>query len=291
MLTSPNTRQAICMRQRKWAADRGIKLDDKGHTQPLEENLFQPLTADARADYVSGRGNELGSATEPGKMQSVCSSSALVCNVFDYWRSQLLLGQSLKVLTDALGAPDTVNQLLFEQHYPTGLVGNSPEPDVTLLGDETKPFLIECKFIEPYPRHSTEGAFSKSYFPDSGELWGKHGLPRCEELARRIHSNEEKFYHLYAPQLLKHILGIVNKFAKNFTLLYLWYDYPSTEAQDHGDEVKRFMQRLNGEIDFRAMTYQELFTKMQSASTVDQQYITYLSERYFPKTLLHDTDS
>ena len=134
--------------------------------------------------------------------------------------------------------------------------------------------------------------FVKSYFPDSGELWGRYGLTRCEDLARRIHANKESFSYLDAAQLLKHVLGLTNKFNKNFTLLYLWYDHPSyddpsfdysaSDAARHHAEVKTFMQRLNGEIDFREMTYQELFKKMQNSSTVDQKYITYLAERYFP---------
>ena len=271
------------MRQRKWAADRGIKPDANSYTQTLEENLFQPLTTATQADYASGRGNELGSATAPGKMQALHSSSALVCNVFDYWRTQLLLGQSLAVLTNALGAPGAVEQVQFEQTYPTGLGGAPPHLDVVLLGDESKPFLIEAKFTEPYQPHSTEGAFTKSYFPDSGELWGKYGLTRCEALAQRLNANQEKFSYLNAPQLLKHVLGIVNEFKENFTLLYLWYDYTSSEAEKHRAEVETFIQRLNGEIDFRAMTYQELFTKMQDASPIDQRYVTYLAERYFPR--------
>jgi hypothetical protein len=291
MLASPNTRPAIYMRQRKWAADRGIKIDANGHTQILEDNLFQPLTAAARTDYASGRGSELGSEDASGTLQSFISSSALVCNVFDYWRSQLLLGQSLKVLTKALGAPDAVRQMQFAQAYPTGVVGISPQLDVVLLGDEAKPFLIEAKFTEPYPREPREGACTKSYFPNSGELWGKYGLTRCEALARRIQANEERFLYLDAPQLLEDILGIVNVFKDNFTLLYLWYDYLSLEAAEHRSEVKTFMQRLNGEIDFRAMTFQDLFKKMQNASTVDQKYITYLAKRYFSRGLLHDSVS
>ena len=187
-MNSPNTRQAIIYRQRKWAAARGIKPDANGYTQTLEENLFQPLTAVARADYASGRGSEMGSAAGPGKMQALHSSSALVCNVFDYWCNQLLLGQSLTVLTAALGAPEAVKQVRFEQTYPTGLGGTPPHLDVVLQGDESKPFLIESKFTEPYERHQaySTDAFVKSYFPDSGELWGKYGLTRCEDLARRI---------------------------------------------------------------------------------------------------------
>jgi len=87
---------------------------------------------------------------------------------------------------------------------------------------------------------------------------------------------------LNAPQLLKHTLGIANTFQKDFTLLYLWYDCSFPEATEHRAEVGMFMQRLNGEIDFRAMTYQALFKKMQSAPAVDGNYIAYLAERYIP---------
>lgn len=111
-------------------------------------------------------------------------------------------------------------------------------------------------------------------------------MSRCEDLARRIHAGQEEFRHVNAPQLLKHILGVANRFQKNFTLLYLWYDYPvggysSFGAAEHRAEVETFMLRLDGEIDFRAMTYQELFKKMQSAPTVDGNYIAYLAEQYF----------
>lgn len=270
------TRQALYYKQRKWAAARGIRPDAKGYTQTVGENLFQPLTTATRAEFESGAGSETDV-----KMRALHSSSALVCNVFDYWRNQLLLGQSLAALTTALGAPDSVKQVQFEQIYRTGLSGNSPTLDVVLRGNESKPFLIESKFAEPYERHSTEGAFRNSYFPNSGELWGKYGLTRCEALAKKINANQEQFPRLNAPQLLKHILGVVNTFQKDFTLLYLWYDYPSSEAAEHRAEVETFMLRLNGEIDFRAMTYQELFKNMQAASAIDSAHLAYLAERYF----------
>jgi len=271
------TGQAIYYRQRKWAATRGIKPDAKGYTQTVEENLFQPLTTGAQAEFGSGAGSEM-----EGKMRALHSSSALVCNVFDHWRSQLLLGQSLAALTTALGAPASIRQVQFEQIQPTGLRGIAPHLDVVLRGDESKPFFIESKFTEPYQPHSTEGTFTKSYFPDSGELWEKYGLTRCEALARRINANQEQFSRLNVPQLLKHILGIVNTSQKDFTLLYLWYDYPSSEAAEHRAEVETFMLRLNGGIDFRAMTYQGLFKGMQGDATVDSGYLAYLAERYFP---------
>ncbi len=132
----------IIYQQRKWAATRGIRLA-KGYTPTLEDNLFQSLNAETRADFAAGGGNEVGGAGSPGKMQRINSSSALVCNVFDYWRSQLLLGQSLETLTTALGAPHSIKQMQFEQIYPTGIRDTPPQFDIVLLGDNSKPFLIE----------------------------------------------------------------------------------------------------------------------------------------------------
>ncbi len=277
-------KQAIYDQQKKWATGCGVPFDAKGYTQTVEENLFRPLTAGTQADFSSGRGNEMGSVTQPGKMQALHSSSALVCNVFDYWRSQLLLGQSLSALTTALGAPDAIKQMRFEQTYPTGLGGTAPHLDVALLGDTTKPFLIESKFTEPYGPGNIAKAISKNsmpspYFPDSVRLWEERHLPYCEALAKDISHNRIEFFRLDAPQLLKHTLGLAKKFQKDFTLLYLWYDYPSSEAAEHRAEVETFMLRLNGEIDFRVMTYQELFRGI--TITTGGGYVAYLAERYF----------
>ena len=267
--------EQVIYQQGKWARARGLRRN----SLTLEENLFQPLNAETRADFEAGGLAELGSAGNPGRMQAVFSSSALVCNVFDYWRSRFLRGESLAVLTNALGAPSPIKQMQFEQAYRTGLGGTPPRLHVVLRSDEATPFLIETKFVGP--GHDTGDVGTKDYFPNNGELWGKYGLPRCEALARRMYADQEQFDRLDVLQLLNHILGAVNTFQKNFTLLYLWYDFPSYDAAGHRAEVETFMLRLNGEIDFRSMTYQELFKKIRVAPNVDEKYIAYLADRYF----------
>ena len=279
-------------RQRRWALNRGIKLVDGHYTQTLGENLFQPLTAATQADYALGRGNGSGSATRLEKMRFLYSSSALICNVFDYWRSQLLLGQSLDALTNALAAPAPVKQMQFAQSYRTGLRDSIPHIDIVLRGDESRPFLVTSHsmgFSDPRSTRSTSerSTFTefpnpiKSYYANSGELWGKYGLSRCEALARRISAGQEQFQWLNAERLLNDILGLVDKFGKNFTFLYLWYDNIFYGEARLRAAVETFILRLNGEIDFRAMTYQELFQKMQNNPTVDKSYLAYLAERYF----------
>ncbi len=282
----------ITTQQRKWAVTRGIKPNVRFYTPTLEENLFQPLNAQTRAEFAAGNGDELVGTDRPARMQSFFSSSAFLCNIFDYWRSQLLLGRSLETLTTALGAPLSIKQMQFRQIYPTGIRDNTPQFDVVLFGNTSKPFLIESTFLGHDERYSNNNISTKSYFPNSGELWGKYGLSRCDALARRINADQEEFRKLNVPQLLKHILGLANTFGKDFTFLYLWYDctsgygyasrYAAECAAEYRAEVETFMLRLNGEIDFRVMTYQELFMKMQSDPAVEEKYIAYLAERYFP---------
>ena len=186
----------------------------------------------------------------------------------------------MKPLAAALGAPGNADHLHFEQIYPTS-IGSRPHLDVAFCGDKIKPFVIESKFVEPYGSDKSGIVFKRAYFPVDTELWSNHGLMHCQALAWKIDNREIKFSRLEASQLLKHILGLANKVGRDFTLLYLWYDYPSSEAAEHRAEVETFMLRLNEEIDFRTMTYQELFQKMQGDPAVDEKYIAYLKERYF----------
>jgi hypothetical protein len=264
------TKQAIYGQQQDWAARHHVTFDAKGYTATVAENLFQPLSEAAQAEFGLGAGSEM-----KGKMRALHSSSAIVCNVFDHW-----CNRPLEPLAAALGAPANADHLHFEQIYLTS-IGSRPHLDVAFCGDKIKPFVIESKFVEPYGSDKSGIVFKHAYFPEDTELWTKHGLTNCQDLAQKVDKREIKFSRLDAPQLLKHILGLANKFGTDFTLLYLWYDYPSAEAADHRKEIDTFVQHLGGEIDFRAMTYQELFQKMQGNSTVDEKYIAYLRERYF----------
>ena len=75
------TKQVIYAQQQDWATRHGIQFNNEGYTETVEQNLFQPLTAASKAEFGSGAGSELEE-----KMRALYSSSALVCNVFDYWR-------------------------------------------------------------------------------------------------------------------------------------------------------------------------------------------------------------
>jgi restriction endonuclease-like protein len=159
-------------------------------------------------------------------MQALHSSSALVCNVFDYWR-----GKNLARLGRALSTPETPRDFKFEQKYSTGLRGSPANLDVVISFAGPKVLAIESKYTEPYGNRQP-APWPSAYFPIGPGLWEKHGLLACEALARSLNDGAQTFARLDAAQLLKHILGLTHQNVA-FTLLYLWYDWPSEEAASH----------------------------------------------------------
>ena len=71
---------------------------EKSFVYELDDNLFEALGDEARQDFESGDGDELGD-----KMFAVNSSSATAVNVFHYWRSRRLWGP----IARALDVPST----------------------------------------------------------------------------------------------------------------------------------------------------------------------------------------
>lgn len=266
------THRRILNQQQSWAEKRGIKFDENGYTLSLNDNLFCLLSPRSVEEFRSGRGDELSK----GKMQALHSSSALVVNVFEYWRDR-----NVDSIAQACGALKGATSLHFETTYPTCSGGIPPHLDVEFHNPLFRPLAIEAKFTEPYHR-KTKRHIKDKYLDST--LW--QGLPGCESLVRLIRREETgktSFSFLDVSQLLKHILGLTAKFGKRgFELLYLWYDYhPSLEAEKHRREVSEFEKYISFEVSFREMTYQELFRKIRDNPEADPKYIDYLVERYF----------
>ena len=84
----------IKAKQINWALNRGLKLQgsegergEKAYTLTLEENLFKPLLEEVKENFMKGDGQELKPNSHGiCKMQAVHASSALVVNVFQYWK-------------------------------------------------------------------------------------------------------------------------------------------------------------------------------------------------------------
>ena len=263
----------ILARQRAWARTAGVPLDRSGIVaRTIEGNLFGPLSVEARHEFSRGAGGELGTPQAPGPMASLRSSAALVVNVFDPWR-----GSALTPLASALAADSAANRLRMEVTVPTGLRGIPPHLDVVVDRPHGHVLAIESKFTEPYD-HATN-AFKPSYFKKDS-IWDS--LPRLRGLAERIDAGEEVFEHLGAAQLIKHSLGLARASGvEGFTLLYLWYEWPSTMATVHRAEIERFAAIAAVDISFRALTYQELFEQLEAVPEPAVGYLDYLRSRYF----------
>jgi len=270
---------SLLERQRHWATGAGIAVDDRGYVKSYEDNLRQPLSAEAKAAFVAGSGTELeDGATRPAKMRALHSSSALAVNVFDYWsdRDSLRLTQGLEV------APAT-GSLRFEKKFPTGLKGIPPNLDVVLTLQSGLTLAIESKFTEWLtPKLTTNAPFKAKYFESGRNLWAGVGLPECQRLAHDVQEKAESFVHLNVPQLLKHALGLATNERKRFSLCYLYYDWPCPESEIHHLEVNRFASRVGSELLFRAITYQDLFRRLtHGCGPGDNSYVDYLRSRYF----------
>lgn len=278
----------IKQRQILWARRRGIRLigsagdrGERAYTPTLVENLFETLADEARREFASGAGGELGEGRVPGKMQAVHSSSALGRNVFHYWRrlgNAAAIARALELpATDGLG-------LAFERQHPIpGIERIPPHLDVALVypaGHRLREVGIECKFTEAYGGRKHGGL--KAAYLEKGELW--HGLTRLRRLAEEISPDDESFEHLHPAQLIKHVLGLTAAAGSTtrFRLVYLWYAAPGAEGSAHEDEVNRFAEiaRTDG-IAFSALTYQELIVKLAgSERDAHGKYVDYLTERY-----------
>ena len=56
---------------------------------------------------------------------------------------------------------------------------------------------------------------------------------------------------------------------------------PSSVTDGHQEEILVFEDHVQSEVDFRHMTYQDLFKTVRQIAGIDPRYISYLEERYF----------
>jgi hypothetical protein len=205
-------------------------------------------------------------------MWALRSSAALTANVFDHWRSH-----DPAPLQNALGLSNKITRIGFEEHFPTGLRGNPPNVDVVLTLEGDKYVAIEAKFTEWL--NARDRILDPKYF-STGDMWTAQGLPNCQALANEF-KETGPFHFLDVPQLLKHALGLARKKAGAYALYYLYYEVKGAERERHADEVARFRDLVGSEIGFVALTYQELFGRLESTiGPADSVYLDYLRVRY-----------
>lgn len=254
--------------QLAWARERGIEVDTDGYCPRLEDNLFRPLSAGCRQSFAAGDGGELGTVGRRGKMQALHSSSALACNVFDFWTDRGTGG-----LARSLGVAEGGWAVQFERKFPTGLRGNPPNLDVVLEG-RSGLVAIESKFLETYA--TGKGKFRESYFPAGRRMWAERGLAGAQRLAEAMFRGDVRFALLDAAQLLKHMLGLACS-GREWALLCVWFRVEGEAGDRHARELTAFAEMLGEDVArFRAVTYQEVFRGLGAEGA----YARYLLERY-----------
>lgn len=276
----------ITERQHSWALRHGVSLDQDGYATSLSNNLFLPLTPDAIREFQSGAGQEL-----EGSMRAPHSSSALVVNVFHYWRLYNDAGPILSAIAPGLTNCE-VQDIRFEAQCPINWPAPRMPPHLDVViryrdraePDVMKAVAVESKFQESYGQG--QGSFADSYLADeNAAIW--KGLEPLRELATQVRPEIILFRQLKVSQLIKHCLGLNSQFGgpKNFELVYLWYPVPGPEAVQHEEEIARFRQVAEScqpRVKFRAIAYQDLIHSLaRSQGDAHGAYIDYLTERYF----------
>jgi hypothetical protein len=283
----------ILERQLAWAHRHAIPLvGSKGergrrvYAKSLDGNLFEPLSADARAEYGTGDGGELGRPDgDPGKMQAIHSSSALCCNLFHYWRRI----ERVDVIARACGLPDAKAAVAFERKMPIdSQFPRSPNLDAVFRHGSGSIDMIgvESKFCEPFSTRAKPG-LKPAYLDDRcAEFWRR--MPRLHKLAETVCPENGAYEHLDAPQLLKHILGL-SRNAKRFQLLYVYYAVPGRAGSKHADEIEKFISvATQDRVDVVALTYQDVIGRLLTSNRVLPEtgreghtaYLNYVAERY-----------
>lgn len=284
----------ILERQLAWTHRHAIQLvgskGDRGrrtYGKPLERNLFEPLSADARGEYGEGDGGELGGQDgNPGKMHAVHSSSALCCNVFHYWRR---IGR-VDVIARACGLPDANAAVAFEQKMPIDGTQFRFPPNLDAVfryeSGSIDMIGVESKFSEPFSARAHSG-LKPAYLEDScDQFW--RGMPKLRKLAEKLCPANHTYEHFDAAQLVKHILGL-SRNAKRFRLLYLYYAVPGRAGAKHANEVDDFLAlaRKDG-VEVSALTYEDVIGRLltsnrllpESSRGEHDAHLNYVAERY-----------
>lgn len=260
--------------QAEWAARRGLALNRNGTgLADREAGIFGGLHSDTRDQLAGGAGGELK------RIHSLRSSTALAINVFQSWKAQ---PRPLGRLFGAQG----IGGLAFEQEQPIWPPTDdsdttAPHLDVLLTGSGPT-VAIESKFLELYTEATN--SFRPSYFPTDDPdlpLWA--GLPGCRRLAERLARGEGVFSWLGVGQLLKHALGLSKNQPNGFRLVLAWYRIEGSTADAIEVEIGRFSRAVSAELDFTAITYQELVPRLRALRRVPEPavgYYEYLEDRY-----------
>jgi len=286
MITDPAA--LIFEKQTLWAQRKGRRLCGTAgrrgrlaYTATVADNLFEPLSPEAREDFAKGDGGELGQGgSVPGKMQAVHSSSALSANLFHYWRR---IGRP-DIVARACGLSATkIAGISFEQHLPIDpRFRFSPNLNAvfTYNGGSIERVGVECKFSEPFSSRAHLGLKEKYFDPGVRDLWMT--LPSICALGKKMCPENTHYKYLDAAQLVKHLLGLRRCSGNACRLLYLYYDVPGAPGVRHAEEIADFISvAARDGVVVTAATYQDVLLRLAGEQRSEHSaFVDYMIERY-----------
>lgn len=262
--------------QKAWAERQGYAVHEPGYLETVSQNIFGGLAMIARAAFLAADGGELSDVEgRPAKMRSLISSSALALNVFQHWALS-----ATAPIGKALGLSGTVQGIEFERRLPTGTGRKPANLDVVLTMDDGAIVGVESKFTEWMRLSKKQPTSIAPYVRNERTLWDEAALTGAVNLARAIRDGTESFKHLDVAQLLKHALGLRRAARRGWALRYVWFDASGEAGDTHRSELDRFRALVGGELNFQAISYQELAVGISHLPSVAPQYLAYLRERY-----------
>ncbi|MBO4873859.1 MAG: hypothetical protein J5542_00920 [Bacteroidales bacterium] len=276
--------------QQDWAKN---KIGTKGlYCVNVYDNIFSnKLLEKVEARFKKANGNELIDS-DKAKMRALHSSSAFCVNVFQY----LLEKQMLDIVSDVFGV--RMNNPLngdFEYKFPIKgtKTGNRFPANLDFVIEGANELIaIESKFTEPYGKVSGDSRLLKQSYLDPNSNY-EFIIKRFSKLKEWIDTWETEKYdenkiarvcpytykYLDAAQLIKHLLGLSSQ-NKKYKLCYLYYCVASDEMKKHSEELEDFQKHLDDCINFKAMSYQEFFSKLKLKMQEHGKYLDYMKDRY-----------
>jgi len=242
-------------------SEMGMSFDTDARVATAMENLVCPLRQwpRIREELENGGGSELQSeGGKRPKFHSLHSSAALCVNAFAPVKEEAanvrLLGYG----------PFSVAR--FEMKLKTGI--STPNLDF-YLEDDDHVVGIESKYTEWLtPKLPNHDGNLTTYLNRANKLRAvPDGFVR--EVIGHYASVREKLF-LDAAQLVKHTLGLLARAAENDTspvLAYVYWvpgnDIDLAEHNRHVLEIADFEQRISPFLDFRALSYAELWKVLE----------------------------
>jgi len=283
-----NNLEIIKKSQKQWANERNIPLQgsagergDKIYTMDLNSNLFLPLSSESYSEFESGDGHEILSINgKAPRMQALFSSSALVVNIFEYWKQN----KEYSIIAKLLGINDKdIINMTYEKQF---LIFNKPKTqsniDVCFEYSDNSVVGIESKYKEPFDIRNAKKIFSQKYF-ENKNVW--NDLPNLFELANMINKNETQFEYLDAPQLMKHILGLQNviKNKEKYKLVYIYFPaIEKTPEVKHEIEIMALNEIMKlDKINFVYLNWLKVIEKLnRNLKDIRKKYMDYIMGRY-----------